>query len=43
MGMGQGEGGGGELTEMACLMSRGMEYGLRGPYMRLGPVIVLCS
>ena len=24
-------------------MGRGMDYGLRGPYMRLGPVIVLCS
>lgn len=24
-------------------MGRGMDCGLRGPYMRLGPVIVLCS
>ena len=24
-------------------MGRGMDYGLRGPCMRLGPVIVLCS
>ena len=24
-------------------MGRGMDYGLRGPYMRLGPVILLYS
>ena len=24
-------------------MGMGMNYGLRGPYMRLGPVILLCS
>lgn len=34
---------GGNQLRWACLMGRGMDYGLRGPYMRLGPVIVLCS